>query len=225
MYFQFFSGQVYFELRLPCDPAQISSFWRVLGEGGFEQLLKTRIEAAVDMGAVKKTAFERVIVDTTVQSNAIAHPTDSRRLEVARDKLARLAKRVGMQLKQTHESEGKTLHRKAGGYAHAKQSRRLCGVPKRQRKILGRLLRKVRCKMSGLADEDRVRLDTWVQRAERISKGQARSPYEFGVKSALPSRTSTGWWPGGAASPATRMTGTHWPRRSSRPTPCCRTSG
>lgn len=207
VYFQFFSGQVYFEPRLPCDPAQISRFRRVLGEAGVEQLLKTTIEAAVDMGAVKKTEFERVIFDTTVQSKAIAHPTDSRLLEVARDKIARLAKRAGIQLKQTHEREGKTLRRKAGGYAHAKQFKRLRGALKRQRTILGRLLREVRRKMGGLADEARVRLDNWVQRAERIqqqrpkdknklyalhapeaeciSKGKARNPYEFGVKVSL----------------------------------------
>ena len=207
VYFQFFSGQVYFEPRLPCDPAQISRFRRVLGEAGVEQLLKTTIEAAVSMGAVKKTEFERVIVDTTVQSKAIAHPTDSRLLEVAREKVAKLAKRAGIQLKQTHEREGKTLRRKAGGYAHAKQFKRLRGVLKRQRTILGRLLREVRRKMAGLTDDARTRLDAWVQRAERIhtqrpkdkdklyalhapeaeciGKGKARNPYEFGVKVSL----------------------------------------
>ena len=207
VYFQFFSGQVYFEPRLPCDPAQISRFRRVMGEAGVEQLLKTTIEAAVTMGAVKKTEFERVIVDTTVQSKAIAHPTDSRLLEVARDKIARLAKRAGIQLKQTHEREGKTLRRKAGGYAHAKQFKRLRGVLKRQRTILGRLLREVRRKMDGLAEAAKLRLDAWVQRAERIhkqrpkdknklyalhapeaeciGKGKARQPYEFGVKVSL----------------------------------------
>ena len=207
VYFQFFSGQVYFEPRLPCDPAQISRFRRVLGEAGVEQLLKTTIEAAVTMGAVKKTEFERVIVDTTVQSKAIAHPSDSRLLEVAREKIARLAKRAGIQLKQTHEREGKTLRRKAGGYAHAKQFKRLRGVLKRQRTILGRLLREVRRKMDGVAEAAKLQLDAWVQRAERIhkqrpkdknklyalhapeaeciGKGKARQPYEFGVKVSL----------------------------------------
>ena len=207
VYFQFFSGQIHFEPRLPCDPAQISRFRRVLGEAGVEQLLKTTIEAAVSMGAVKKTEFERVIVDTTVQSKAIAHPTDSRLLEVAREKVARLARRAGIQLKQTHEREGRVLRRRAGGYAHAKQFKRLRSVLKRQRTILGRLLREVRRKMHGLANEARTQLDTWVQRAERIhrqrpkdknklyalhapeaeciSKGKARQPYEFGVKVSL----------------------------------------
>ena len=92
VYFQFFSGQVYFEPRLPCDPAQISRFCQMLGEAG----------------------------------------------------------------------------RKAGGYAHAKQFKRLRGVLKRQRTILGRLLREVRRKMAGRADDARTWLDAWVQRAERI---------------------------------------------------------
>ena len=41
--FQFFSGQEYFEHRMPCDPSQIGRFRRVLGEAGVEQLLKTTI--------------------------------------------------------------------------------------------------------------------------------------------------------------------------------------
>lgn len=127
-----------------------------------EQLLKTTLEAAVDMGAVKKTEFERVIVDMTVQDKAIAHPTDSRLLEVAREKIAGLATRSGIQLKHTHEREGRMLRRRAGGYAHAKQFRRLRAVLKRQRMILGRLLREVRRRMGGRGEAARTHLETWV---------------------------------------------------------------
>jgi IS5 family transposase len=81
---QFFSGMEYYSPKLPCDPAQLSRFRKILGEAGVEQLLKTTIEAAVAMKAVKKAEFERVIVDTTVQEKAIAHPTDARLLDVAR---------------------------------------------------------------------------------------------------------------------------------------------
>ncbi len=204
---QFFSGMAYYEPRLPCDHTQIGRFGRLLGEAGVEQLLKTTIEAAVAMKVIKKTEFERVIVDTTVQEKAIAHPVDSRLLEIARHKVASAAKRAGVAVKQTLAKEGKQLRRKAGGYAHAKQFKRLARTVKRQRTILGRLLREVRRKMGGLADEARSRLDTWVQRAERIhrqrphdknklyalhapeaeciSKGKARKPYEFGVKVSL----------------------------------------
>ncbi len=174
VYFQFFSGQVYFEPRLPCDLAQISRFRRVLGEAGVGQLLKTTIETAVNMGAVKKTEFERVIVDSTVQSKAIAHPTDSRLLEVAREKAARLARHAGIQLKQIHEREGKTLRRRAGGYAHAEQFKQLRSVLKRQRTVPGRLLREVRRKVGGVADEAHTTLETWVQRAKRIHRQQLK---------------------------------------------------
>ncbi|AEF88780.1 transposase IS4 family protein [Delftia sp. Cs1-4] len=207
VYFQFFSGNEFFEPRLPCDATQIGRFRRVLGEAGVEQLLKTTIEAAVAMNAVKPAEFATVIVDTTVQEKAIAHPTDSRLLEVARDKIARLAKRAGIKLKQTHEREGRTLRRRAGGYAHAKQYKRLRRVLKRQRTVLGILLREVRRKMTALTQEAQDKLTVWLERAERIrtqkpkdknklyalhapeveciGKGKARRPYEFGVKVSL----------------------------------------
>ena len=62
------------------DATQIGRFRRVLGEAGVEQLLKTTIETALAIKAVKPAEFERVIVDSTVQEKAIAHPTDSRLL-------------------------------------------------------------------------------------------------------------------------------------------------
>jgi transposase, IS5 family len=75
------------------------------------------------MGAVKKADLERVIVHTTVQEKAISHPTDSRLLEVARAKIVHLAQRAGIKL--THEREASALRRRAGGYAHARQFKRL----------------------------------------------------------------------------------------------------
>jgi transposase, IS5 family len=182
---QFFSGMAYYEPRLPCDHTQIGRFRRVLGEAGVEQLLKTTLEAAVAMKLVKKTEFERVIVDTTVQEKAIAHPTDSRLLEIARHKVASAAKRAGIAVKQTFAKQGKQLRRKAGGYAHAKQFRRLARTVKRQRTILGCLMRDVQRGMnrilqadgSGLAPSQPTAaaiavLNLWLGRAERIRTQQ-----------------------------------------------------
>jgi IS5 family transposase len=207
VYFQYFSGNEFFEPRLPCDATQIGRFRRILGEAGVEQLLKTTIEAAVAMKMVKPAEFERVIVDTTVQEKAIAHPTDSRLLEVSRRKIVRLAKAAGIGLKKTFERETKVLCRKAGGHAHARQFKRLRRVVKRQRTILGIVLREVRRKMTGLSQDVSTKLKVWLERAERIQrqrpkdknklyalhapeaecigKGKARKPYEFGVKVSL----------------------------------------
>jgi IS5 family transposase len=181
---QFFSGMAYYEPRLPCDATQIGRFRRVLGEAGVEQLLKSTIDASVAMGVVKKSEFERIIVDTTVQEKAIAHPTDSRLLEIARHKVAGAAKRCGITLKQTFVKEGKELRRKAGGYAHAKQFKRLRRTIKRQRTILGALMRNARRGLEsisqGVARHEPTALAIaelmmWLERAERIRTQQRHS--------------------------------------------------
>ena len=148
---QFFSGMDYYESRLPCDATQIGRFRSSVGEEGLEQLLKATIETAVEIKAMKPAELERVIVDTTVQEKAIAHPVDSRLLEIARHKVVSAAKRMGISLKQTFAAEAKELRRKAGGYAHAKQFKRLKKTVKRQRTILGVVMREVQRKVDALA--------------------------------------------------------------------------
>jgi transposase, IS5 family len=208
VYWQYFAGYDYFDPRPPCDATQIGRFRASLGEAGLEELLSATIHTAVDVGAVKKSEFERVIVDTTVQEKAIAHPVDSRLLDIARRKVVAAAKRCGLLLKQTFEAEGRALRRQAGGYAHAKQFKRLKRVVKRQRTILGIVIREVRRKLQANATANNAvvlnSMNMWLERAERIrtqqrhdknklyalhapeveciGKGKARKPYEFGVK-------------------------------------------
>ena len=187
---QFFSGLAYYEPRLPCDATQIGRFRRVLGEAGVEQLLKSTIEASVAMKLVKPAEFERVIVNTTVQEKAIAHPTDSRLLEIARHKIASAAKRVGIAVKQTFAKQGKQLRRKAGGYAHAKQFKRLARTVKRQRTILGRLMRDVQRGVNRISQADGSGVDLssasamkaltlWLERAERIRTQQRHDKHKL----------------------------------------------
>ena len=171
-----------------------------------EELLKATVETAVEVGAVRKPEFERLIVDTTVQEKAIAYPVDSRLLEIARHKVVTAAKAAGIAPKQTFAAKGKTLRRQAGGYAHANQFKRLRKAVKRQRTMLGILMRDVQRKLSSAAGSTSAKasLNVWLQRAERIrtqqrstkhklyalhapeveciGKGKARRPYEFGVK-------------------------------------------
>jgi IS5 family transposase len=175
-------------------------------------MLKATIDTAVGIKAIKPTELERVIVDTTVQEKAIAHPVDSRLLEIARHKVVSAARRAGIALKQTYAKEGKQLRRQAGGYAHAKQFKRLRRVLKRQRTILGVVMREVRrkCAAPEFTTDNALALTElmmWLERAERIltqqrhdknklyalhapeveciGKGKARKPFEFGVKTAV----------------------------------------
>lgn len=207
---QYFSGREYYEHRPPCDPAQIGRFRSAIGESGVEELLKASIDAAVQMKANKPQEFERVIVDSTVQQKAIAHPVDSRLLEIARHQEVKAAKAVGIRLKQTFAREGKHLRLKAAGYAHARQYKRLKRTLKRQKTILGVLIREVKRKLLAISQAPThllERLNTMLSRAhtlrqqtqksknklyamhapevECICKGKARQHYEFGVKSTI----------------------------------------
>jgi IS5 family transposase len=186
VYYQHFCGMEYFQPRLPCDATQIGRFRRAIGEEGLELLLKATIETAVHSKAIKPQELERVIVDSTVQEKAIAHPTDSRLLEIARHKLVSAAKRLGLKLKQTFEREGAHLRRRAGGYAHAKQFKRLKKVLRRQRTIVGIVMREIRRKLAGRLDPGKghteapdvlalTAMNMWLERAERIRTQQPKS--------------------------------------------------
>lgn len=205
---QYFSGMDYYQPCLPCDATQIGRFRSDIGEAGLETILKATIDTAIATKAIKPVEFERVIVDTTVQEKAIAYPVDARLLEIARHQIVKAAKAAGIALRQTFAKEGKQLRFKASGYAHAKQFKRLKRILKRQRTIVGILIREVRAKMGiSATTATSSKLTTLLERAERIrtqqpkdknklyalhapeveciSKGKARNRYEFGVKVSL----------------------------------------
>jgi transposase, IS5 family len=206
---QFFAGQPYFEHRQPCDATTLVKFRQLLGEEGVEELLSQTINVAVALKLIKPQELSRVIVDSTVQEKAIAHPTDSRLLETARAKLVEAAQGAGIELKQTFAKEGRLLRFKAGRYAHAKQFKRLRRVIKRQSTVLGRLAREIGRKSTVLGAAVRQGLSEALTKAQRIAqqarsrkntsgasklyawhapeveciaKGKSKTPYEFGVK-------------------------------------------
>ena len=211
---QFFSGQAYFEHHRPCDATTLVKFRQLLGEEGVEELLAQTIQIAVDLKLIKAQELSRVIVDTTVQPKAVAHPTDSRLLETARAKLVQAAKEAGISLKQSFAKEGSQLASQAGRYAHAKQFKRMRRAIKRQRTIAERLRREIERKSSTIGQAVREALGETLNKAQRIaaqsgqrktvdgqpklyawhapeveciSKGKARQPYEFGVKAGIAS--------------------------------------
>jgi len=207
--FQYFSGMAHFEPRLPCDATTLVKFRRLLGEEGCEELLAQTINQAVSMKLIPAAALATVVVDSTVQEKAIAHPNDARLLEVARRKLVQAAKDAGVELKQSFAKEGKTLRFKAGRYAHARQFKRLRRIVKRQRTIVAGLCREIvrKALAAGQAlgerttealdkatqivaqaarrknDTETPKLYAWhAPEVVCMAKGKSRTPYEFGAK-------------------------------------------
>ena len=203
-YFQFFCGEVVFRHELPFDRSSLSRWRKRLGEEQLAALLQESLSVAHRSGALQTKDLERVVVDTTVQEKAVAHPTDARLNHRAIEKLVDLAKREGVALRQSYLRLAKRAAIMVGRYTHAHQFKRARRELKFLRTRLGRIIRDIRRKIEGHAGlEDRFAplLDLAVrvmqqdhrQRGQKvyalhapevecIGKGKARSPYEFGCK-------------------------------------------
>lgn len=200
-YWQHFCGERYFQHEVPCDPSSLVRWRKRIGEAGVEWLLTQTIAAAASSGTMKRESLSTIVLDTTVQPKAIAHPTDSRLLNRAREQLVQAATDSGLVLRQSYVRVGKAAERQAGRYAHARQYRRMHRELRRLRTWLGRVVRDVERKApefmpEGLADRLAVARRLYEQRrdakgklyalhapeVECIAKGKARTPYEFGVK-------------------------------------------
>jgi IS5 family transposase len=203
-YWQYFCGETYLQTELPIDPSSLTRWRRRIGEEGVETLLAVTIEAARAAGLIKKSSAETVIVDTTVMPKALAHPTDSRLLERSRQHLVKLANDHDIALRQNYNRQAPRMAVQVGRYAHAKQFKRMRKTLKALRVRVGRVHREIARNVSALPQQLQAKAQTLLERTGRIltqktkdknklyalhapeveciSKGKARTPYEFGVK-------------------------------------------
>src|ERR1700733_11612012 len=203
-YFQYFCGEEVFRHELRFDRSSLTRWRQRLGEEQLAALLQESLAVAHRTGAIETKDLERVVVDTTVQEKAIAHPTDARLTHRAIEKLVDLAKREGVELRQSYRRLAKRAAIMIGRYTHAHQFGRARRELKFLRTRLGRVIRDIRRKIEGdtrLEDRfgplldlaHRVRHQEPRQRGpkvyslhapevECIGKGKARTPYEFGCK-------------------------------------------
>ena len=203
-YYQFFCGEVVFRHDLPFDRSSLTHWRQRLGEEQLAALLQESLAVAHRTGALVNRDLERVVVDTTVQEKAIAHPTDARLTHRAIEKLVDLARRESVELRQSYVRVAKRAAIMVGRYIHAHQFKRARRALKFLRIRLGRIIRDIRRKIEGNpALEERfgplldlalrVRHQDHRQRGpkvyslhapevECIGRGKARAPYEFGCK-------------------------------------------
>ncbi len=203
-YYQFFCGELSFCHELPFDRSSMTHWRQRLGEEELVALLQESLSVAHKTGALATRDLERVMVDTTVQPKAIAHPTDARLCHRALEKLVDLAQRNNVPLRQSYRRVAKRAAIMVGRYSHAHQFKRARRALKFLRIRLGRVIRDIRRKIAGneglqerfadlLALAHRVRFQDHRQRGHKvyalhapevecIGKGKARAPYEFGCK-------------------------------------------
>jgi len=83
-------------------------------------LLKETFETAKRKRFLKASHVKRVNMDTTVQEKAVAFPTDARLYHKMRRALVRVAKREGIELRQSFERLSKRVLQMQGRYSHAR---------------------------------------------------------------------------------------------------------
>jgi len=212
-YFQYFCGEQVFRHELRFDRSSLTRWRQRLGEERLAALLQESLRVAHAIGALATKDLERVVVDTTVQPKAIAHPTDARLTHKAIVKLAAFAQAHDIALRQSYLRVAKRAAIRVGRYTHAHQFKRANQQMKFLRTRLGRLIRDIDRKV---ADDPAlvkrfsrlrelaltIRHQNHRQRGRKlyslhapevecIGKGKARAPYEFGCKASIATPVGT----------------------------------
>ncbi len=205
-YFQFFCGETYFQTKLPLDRTSMSVWRARIGADKLELLLAETLAAATRAKAVDKSQMERVTVDTTAQTKAVAHPTDSHLLLRAVEWLNRLAKQHGIELRPSYLRLATRARREIGRLIHGRGHKQAMRYLRKMRTWTGRLTRDIERKIEGQTDlqhacdpklkrvkallaqkpEDKNKIYALhAPEVECIAKGKARTRYEFGVKTSI----------------------------------------
>lgn len=196
-YYQYFTGGVYFEWELPCDPSDLVHFRNRIKEEGVLKLFAQSLE----LHKQKIEQAEEVITDTTVQEKNITFPTDTKLRLKSIKKIIQIAHKQGVKLKQTFDKELKTLKVDLRFSHHPKRRKQANQAQRRIKTIAGILLREINRKLQDTDKEVHKRileLITKVLSQTRhskdkiyslhepqvacIAKGKSHKPYEFGSK-------------------------------------------
>ena len=195
-YWQYFSGYNTFQWEYPIDPTDLVHFRKRIGVIGIEKIFKI----SIDLHG-KNSLEKEVVIDTTVQEKNITYPTDVKLHKKIIDKCVKIAKKEGIELRQSYKRVSKQLvldqrgNRNKNGKAKAKKS------AKKLKTIAGRLTRELRRKLS---EELMKKYELELQLFEQVlrqkkgdknkiyslhepkvycmSKGKAHKRFEFGSK-------------------------------------------
>jgi IS5 family transposase len=205
-YFQFFCGEIYFQTCLPLDRTSMSVWRGRIGADKLEVLLAETLAAAIRARAVDSSLMQRITVDTTAQTKAVAHPTDSHLLLRAIEWLNRLSRKHGVALRQSYLRLATRARREVARLIHGRGHKQALRHLRKMRTWTGRLVRDIERKIEGqpqlghacapvlervkalLAQKPGDKRKIYALHApevECIAKGKARTRYEFGVKTSI----------------------------------------
>jgi len=205
-YFQHFCGETYFQTKLPLDRTSMSVWRGRIGPDKLEALLAETLAAATRAKAVTPSQMQRITVDTTAQTKAVAHPTDSHLLLRAIEWLNKLASKQGVDLRQSYLRLATRARREVARLIHGRGHKQAMRHLRKMRTWTGRLVRDIERKIEGQPDLQKAcspkleRVKAFLAQkpddkhkiyalhapeVECVAKGKARTRYEFGVKTSI----------------------------------------
>lgn len=198
-YWQFFTGETYFQHQPPFDPTDFVYFRKRVGEQGMEKVLSLTVK--LHQGAEVETVVQ---IDTTVQEKNITFPTDTKLQKRIIEYLWWIADQAQIKLRQSYRRVLKRLRLQMHNGHHPRRKKKANKARKKMKTICGRLLRDVRRKLSA---SDLAYYQPWLDLYQRvlnqkrtdknkiyslhepevycIAKGKAHKKYESGCKVAI----------------------------------------
>lgn len=205
-YWQYFTGETYFQHKPPFDPTDFVYFRKRAGEEGMEKVLSLTVK--LHCNAHEE---ETVQIDTTVQEKNITFPTDAKLQQRIIEYLWWIAGQEGIQLRQSYKFVLKKLRLQMYNGHHPRRQKQARKARKKVKTICGRLLRDLERKLS---EEQLAHYRPWLALYRQVlaqkqnskdkiyslhepevycvAKGKAHKKYEFGCKIAVVRNAKSG---------------------------------
>ena len=205
-YWQYFTGEDFFQNRQPFDPSEFVHFRKRLKEKGLEFILSQTVALHPEAKNEKE-----VQIDTTVQEKNITFPTDAKLAKKVIDNCTKIAEKQGVKQRQTYKRVAKQHLRDAYFGHHPKRKKKAIMARKKLRTIGNRVVRELERK---LPEEILKQYETEFSNYKKvltqernskekiyslhepqtacIAKEKAHKAYEFGTKVAVTRGRKTG---------------------------------
>lgn len=195
-YWQYFTGEEFFQTQQPFDPSEFVHFRKRLKEEGLEFLLSQSVALHP-----KAKSEKEVQIDTTVQEKNITFPTDAKLAKKVIDNCTKIAEKAGIKQRQTYKRVAKQHLRDAYFGHHPKRKKKATMARKKLRTIGNRVVRELERKLpehlqkqyesefsnykKALTQERNSKDKIYSLHEPQtacIAKGKAHKAYEFGTK-------------------------------------------
>jgi transposase, IS5 family len=195
-YFQYFSGEVEFQWKQPIDPSDLVHFRNRIGKQGVEEIFAL----SVRMQGKDADSLE-IVVDSTAQEKDITYPTDTKLAIKVIKKCQRIAKKEGIDLRQSYTRTTKKLLLMQRFAHHPKNKKKAAAAKRKLKTIAGRLVRELNRKLAADALVSHSGILALCERVLRqkqsdknkiyslhepevacIAKGKVAKKFEFGSK-------------------------------------------